>query len=83
MTFMGSGHAATPAFGLISLFDALLLGHAGLARSLVVGGALPLGAWGTYRLVRPFALSALPAVAATVAYAANPVARNAIWRGEL
>lgn len=83
MTFMGSEHAATPAFGLISLFNALLLGHAGLARSLVVGGALPLGAWGTYRLVRPFAVSALPAVAATVAYAANPVARNAIWRGEL
>jgi GT2 family glycosyltransferase len=83
MTFMGSEHAATPAFGLISMLDAVLLGHGGLARSLVVAGALPLGAWGTYRLVRPFAVPALPAVAATVAYAANPIARNAIWRGEL
>ncbi len=82
-TFMGSEHAATPGFGLISVLDAVLLGHAGLARSLVVGGALPVGAWGTYRLVRPFAASALPAVAATVAYAANPIVRNAIWRGEL
>src|SRR4051812_5475766 len=82
-TFMGSAHSATPVFGLISVFDVGLLGHAGLARSLVVGGALPLGAWGAYRLVRPFAVSALPAVAASVAYAANPIARNAVWRGEI
>ena len=61
----------------------MLLGHAGLARSLVIGGALPLGAWGAYRLVRPFAASALPGVARHVAYAANPIVRNAIWHGEL
>jgi GT2 family glycosyltransferase len=82
-TFLGSAHPATPGFGMMSVFSAVLLGHTALARSLVVGAALPLGAWGAYRLVRPFASSALPPVAAAVAYAANPVARNAIWRGEL
>jgi hypothetical protein len=82
-SFMGSATPATPAFGLIALLDAVTLGHHGLARSLVVGGALPLGAWGAFRLVRPFAASPLPGVAAALAYAANPVARNAIWHGRL
>jgi GT2 family glycosyltransferase len=82
-TMMGAPRAATPAFGLIAFVNTVLLGHRDLARSLVVGGALPLGAFGAYRLVRPFAMSALPAVTAAIAYAANPVIRNAIWRGEL
>ena len=54
-----------------------------MAQSLVVGGALPLGAFGAYRLLRPFASSSLPGIAAAAAYAANPIARNAIWGGEL
>jgi GT2 family glycosyltransferase len=82
-TFMGSARAATPAFGLIAAFETVLVGHAGLARSLVVGGALPFGAWGVWRVVRPYAGAGLPAVAAATAYAANPIARNAIYRGEL
>jgi GT2 family glycosyltransferase len=80
-TFMGAGHAATPVFALMAAIQTVLLGHGGLARSLVVGGALPLGTWGAYRLVRPMAASALPAVAAAIAYAVNPVARNAIFLG--
>ncbi len=82
-TFMGASEAASPVFGLMAFVDGALLGHPGLGRSLVVGGALPLGTWGAYRLVRPFAASALPAVAAAVAYAANPIVRNAIWQGEI
>ena len=73
-TMMGSGHAADPVFALMSALQAVLLGHAGLARSLVVTGALPLGTWGVYRLVRPMAGTALPPVAAAVAYGANPLA---------
>ena len=61
----------------------MLFDHPGLAQSLVVGGALPLGAFGAYRLLRPFASSSLPGIAAAAAYAANPIARNAIWQGEL
>ncbi len=82
-TMMGSAHPASPVFGLMAAAGAVLFGHTGLAESLVVGGALPLGAFGAYRLLRPFATSALPGVAAAAAYAANPIARNAIWRGEL
>ena len=80
---MGSPHAATPVFAFIAALRVVLLGHGDLARSLVVGGALPVGAFGAYRLVRPFASSALPGVAAAIAYAANPIVRNAIWQGEL
>ncbi|HWS45555.1 MAG TPA: hypothetical protein VN636_06825, partial [Acidimicrobiia bacterium] len=82
-TMMGAGRAASPAFALMAASTATLLGHAGMARSLVIGGALPLGAFGAYRLVRSFAASALPGVAAAVAYAVNPIIRNAVWRGEL
>jgi GT2 family glycosyltransferase len=82
-TMMGAPRPATPAFALMAVLSAALFDHPGLARSLVVGGALPLGAVGAYRLVRPFASSFLPGVAAAAAYAANPVVRNAIWRGDL
>jgi GT2 family glycosyltransferase len=82
-TFLGSASPATPAFGLMAAWSTLLGGHPGLARSLVVGGALPFGAFGAYRLVRPLAVSPAAGVATAVAYAANPLARNAVWRGEL
>ncbi len=82
-TFMGAGKAATPTFAVMAGVQTVLLGHGGLARSLVVGGALPLGMWGAYRLVRPMAASALPAVAAAAAYAVNPVARNAVFVGAI
>jgi len=82
-TLMGAPRPASPVFALMSVFSAVLLDHPGLAHSLVVGGALPLGTFGAYRLLRRFSSAALPGVAAAAAYAANPIARNAIWRGEL
>jgi GT2 family glycosyltransferase len=82
-TLMGAPSPASPVFALMSVMSALTLDHPGLAQSLVVGGALPLGAFGAYRLLRPFSSSALPGVAAAAAYAANPIARNAIWRGQI
>jgi GT2 family glycosyltransferase len=82
-TMMGAARPATPAFGLMAAAGTVLFGHTGLARSLVIGGALPLGAFGAYRLVRPFAASSLPGIAAAAAYAANPIARNAVFQGEL
>jgi hypothetical protein len=80
---MGAPRPASPVFALMSVLSAALLDHPGLAQSLVVGGALPLGTFGAYRLLRPFSSSALPGVAAAAAYGANPIARNAIWRGQL
>src|SRR5258708_22942370 len=78
-TMMGAPRPASPLFALMAVGSAILFDHPGLAQSLVVGGALPLGTVGADRLLRPFASSALPGVAAAAAYAANPVARNAIW----
>jgi GT2 family glycosyltransferase len=82
-TMMGAPRAADPIFALMSLLQAAVLGHSGLARSLVVTGALPLGTWGVYRLVRPMAGTALPPVAAAVAYGTNPLPRNSIAHGSL
>ncbi len=82
-TMMGSAHPASPIFAVMAIFSAALIDHPGLAQSLVVGGALPLGAFGAFRLLRPFAASSLPGLAAAAAYAANPIARNSIWQGEL
>lgn len=82
-TMMGSAHPASPVFALMAALSAVLFDHPGLAQSLVVGGALALGALGAFQLLRPFASSSLPGIAAAAAYAANPIARNAIWHGEL
>ena len=80
---MGADTAASPVFGLMALLSTALLGDSDLGRTLVVAGALPLGAFGAYRLVRPLAGTAAPAVAASVAYAINPIVRNAIAEGQL
>ena len=82
-TMVGSRTPATPAFALMSALSTVLLGHVSLARTVVVAGALPLGVWGVYRLVRTLTVSLLPAVVSATAYVANPVARDAIAHGEL
>jgi GT2 family glycosyltransferase len=82
-TMMGAPRAATPFFALIAFLNTATLGHPALAQTVVVVGALPLGAFGVYRLVRPMAASALPPVAAALAYGANPVARNGVAHGAL
>ena len=58
---MGADTAASPVFGLMALLSTVLLGDSDLGRTLVVAGALPLGAFGAYRLVRPLAGTAAPA----------------------
>jgi GT2 family glycosyltransferase len=82
-TMMGAADHATPAFGAMAALSTVLVGKTGFAHALVIAAALPLGTWGVFRLVRPFAASLLPGVVAAVAYAANPLARNAIAQGEL
>ena len=82
-TMLGAHASATPAFGLMSVLSTVLFGHGALARTLVVAGSLPLGAWGAYRLVRVLTGAPLPAVVTATAYAANPVGRAAIGRGDL
>ncbi|MDQ1468398.1 MAG: hypothetical protein QOH10_2813, partial [Actinomycetota bacterium] len=80
---LGVDAPATPAFGFMAVLSTLLFGHAGLARTVVIVGAMPMGAWGVFRATRPLARSALPALVAAAAYAANPLPRNAIAQGRL
>ncbi len=82
-TGMGSAVAAPPAFVLMAGLATPLFGAVALARTLLVVGAIPLGAIGAYRFARPHVGSATPAVVAALAYAVNPVPRNAIAVGRL
>ena len=62
-------------------FGTLLFGSVGLARTIVVVAALPVGAFGAYRFTRRLVGLRGPAFAAALAYGVNPVARNAIATG--
>ncbi len=81
-TGLGSGVAAPPLLALMAGLSTVLLGAEGMARTLVVVAAVPVGAWGSYRLARA-ATGPAPAIVAAIAYAVNPVARNAIADGQL
>jgi GT2 family glycosyltransferase len=83
MTGLGSASPASSAFGMMTVAGAVLLGHTALARTLFVVGAVPLGALGVYRALRPASLSPLPAIAGLVAYVANPLPRNLLGAGQL
>lgn len=78
---LGADAPGPPIFGLMAALSTALLGDSDLARTLVVAGAFPLGAWGAFRLARPLAPSPLPAAVAALAYVVNPVVRNAIGEG--
>lgn len=78
---LGAAEPAPTAFAFMGMMGTLLLGAVGLARTLVVVAAIPVGALGMYRLVRPRSPSAGPAFLAAVAYAVVPLPRNAIADG--
>ena len=82
-TGLGSASAQPPAFLVIGGLGTVFLGAIGLARTLFVVLALPLGAIGMYRLSRRTIVLRGPAFAAAIAYGVNPVARNSIAQGRL
>jgi GT2 family glycosyltransferase len=82
-TGLGSASPAPSAFAVMGGLGTVLLGAVGLARTLVVVLALPLGAFGAYRLGRRAIGLRGPALAAGLAYGINPVARNALAEGRL
>ena len=82
-TGLGSASPASGAFAVMTVATTLLFGHAALARTLLVVGAVPLGGLGVYRALRPTAPSPLPAIAGLLAYVANPLPRNLLGAGEL
>ncbi len=82
-TGLGSTTAAPPGLVAIAGLTTALFGADGLARTLVVVLAFPVGAFGTYQLTRRLTRSAVPAIVGGLAYAINPVAQNAIAAGRL
>ncbi|MBI2168763.1 MAG: glycosyltransferase family 2 protein [Actinobacteria bacterium] len=80
---VGSGGPAPPALALMGFLSAALTGSAALARTVVIVTAIPLGAYGAFRLMLPLARSVGPPLAAATAYAVVPVPRNAIAEGRL
>ena len=82
-TGLGSSTAAPPGLVAMSGLSTIVLGADGLARTLVVVLAFPVGALGAYRLTRRITRSSAPAAVAGFAYAINPVPRNAIAAGRL
>ncbi|HYV59204.1 MAG TPA: glycosyltransferase, partial [Acidimicrobiia bacterium] len=82
-TGLGSSTAAPPGLVAMSGVTTIVFGADGLARTLVVVLAFPVGALGTYRLTRRITASSVSAAVAGFAYAINPVPRNAIAAGRL
>ena len=80
-TGLGSATGASPLLVLTSGLSTVLLGSIGLARTLVVVGAFPIGAIGAYRLAKAQRATLGPALVTAIAYAANPLARNAVANG--
>ena len=82
-TGLGSASAAPPALALMGGLGTALLGAVSLARTLVVVLAIPVGAFGAYRLGNRIIGIRGPALAAGLAYGINPAPRNAISEGRL
>ena len=80
-TGLGSSTAGPPLLVLTSGLSTVLLGSIGLARTVAVVGAFPVGAIGAYRLARAQRATLGPALVTAIAYAANPIARNAVASG--
>lgn len=79
-TGMGSSSAAPPAFFFLGAGGTILLGKMALLRTLFVLGAWVLGAWGMWRLGRPWH-STLGRVVGVIAYLAVPLPYNSVAQG--
>jgi Glycosyltransferase like family 2 len=82
-TGLGSSTAAPPGLMAMAGLSTAFFGADGLARTLLVVASFPVGAFGAYRLTRDVTSAAGPAVVAALAYAVNPVPRNAIANGRM
>ena len=72
-TGLGSANPAPFLLALMGGFGTVLFGSVGLARTLVVVAAMPLGAFGAYRFTRRLVGLRGPTFAAGIAYGVNPV----------
>jgi hypothetical protein len=79
----GAGLPASPALALMAGLSAVFLGNADVARTALVVLAIPVGAWGMHRLMRPLARAWWAPVGAAFVYAVVPVPRNIIASGRI
>jgi len=77
---VGTTAPAAPALAISGVVGTLLIGAMGLTQKVLIFGCLPLGAWGTVRLLRPFG-SQRAALVAGLAYLAMPLAYNGLALG--
>ncbi len=78
---LGSATQAPTQLGVFSVLGTLTLGATGLARTIVVVGALPFGVFGAWRLARRITGPGSAAVVSALAYGINPLPRNALAAG--
>lgn len=79
-TSFGSTAGAPTITGIVGLLGFLSFGHAGLLRTLLLIGPIPLGLLGAWRLLRGAAPSRTRA-AVMLAYLANPLPYNSLAEG--
>lgn len=82
-TGLGAGSPASGALAAMGGLSAALLGHEGLAQTVLVVGVFVAGPLGVSRLVRRLGANRGPAMTAAILYGINPVARNAIANGRI
>jgi GT2 family glycosyltransferase len=78
---LGSASPAPAQLGVFSVLGTILLGATGLARTIIIVGALPFGVLGVWRLGRRITGPGRAAVVAALAYGINPLPRNALVAG--
>jgi GT2 family glycosyltransferase len=77
---LGAGAAQPTGFAILAVLGYLFFGAMGLLRSVLILGAIPMGAMGAWRLAKPIG-SARASVTAFAVYLAIPVPYNALARG--
>jgi len=77
---VGTTAPATPALALIGVVGTVLVGAMGLTQKVLVFGCIPVGVWGTVRLLRPFG-SRRASMIAGLAYLAMALPYNALALG--
>ncbi len=80
---LGAHAPAPPMLVLAAVLRIVTLGSGGFARTLLVVGAVPVGAFGAQRVGRRIAGPGWPSTAVAVVYGIVPLTRNAVVAGRL
>lgn len=79
---LGNGAPTQSGYAVLGVFGTLTLGHLGALERILLIGALPVGAWGVSRLLRPVA-STRARLLSAIAFGGLALGANAIAAGRL